>query len=188
MEKKEITVISRIIQLSKIILSLKLNKRYLIKSKEISSRTDIRLTTREFYYSMIEEIESRQREVNNQIKNLLLPLFQDHNFGYIEWNQWALSQREMQQGFIRLELERYRNLLGKYVGNPIYYILFLSDYQDKVYNIKEGSLYLESNVSPILLNQKDVFGNYIDINRYLNSDICPRYKTCSISTKIQIKI
>jgi Zn-dependent M16 (insulinase) family peptidase len=156
----EHSVMSRIIYFSKIVLELKLNKMQLIGAREISNRINVRLTSREYYALMITEIDNRQREINNQIKNLMKPLFQNKNFGYIECGQWALSQKEMQKGFLKLQD----------MTNPeTNYILFLSDYKDKVYDILEGSLVLESTVIPILSNQKDVFGNCQNIDKYLNN-------------------
>ena len=162
---------SRIILYSKIVLALKLNKIQLINAMRLSSKIDARLATREYYKPMIDEIEMRQREINDQIKKLMQPLFQGLNFGYIEWGQWALSQSEMEKGYARLQLQRNN---WSETGNrrPNYYILFLSDYSDRGHTFKEGSLHLENDdITPILANQKNVFGSYINIKKHLKNQL-----------------
>jgi len=167
---KEETTVQRIIRYSKIVLALKLNKIQLIKAREVSLKIPVSLFNRKYYKEMIDEIDRRQLEINNQIKSLLQPLFQNIDFGYSEYGQWAFSQKEMQEGYVQLEhFVGYNNINNIPVKE--YYILFLSDYQDKVHTILEGSLYLKNQVSSILLNQKDVFGEYQDINKYLFTSI-----------------
>jgi len=167
--ERERTVIEEIIYLSKIIIALKLNKIQLEGTKDLANRIPVRLFTKKYYKEQIDENIERQLEISIQIKNRLRPLFQNKKFvGYEEdWKYWAFSRREMQQGFIRLELERDKDIYGNPVGPIRYYILFLSEYHDNIYNILEGSLYPLDQISPILSNQKDVFGNDLDINRYL---------------------
>ncbi len=153
---KEETTVQRIIRYSKIVIALKINKIQLQRSYEVSIKIPISLFTRKYYKEMTDEIDRRQLELNNLIKNLMQPLFQNKDFGYIDYRYWALTQKEMQKGYILLQD----------ITTKEQFILFLANYEDKKHNISEGLLYPISQVAQILSNQKDVFGSYYDINKY----------------------
>jgi hypothetical protein len=168
--EKEKTIIQRIICYSKVILALKLNKLQLTKAHEVANKIPVILFYKKHYKEMIDEIERRQFEINNQIKQLLKPLFQDIEFGYTEDGKWCLSQKEMQQGYVLLEHKCIYNEKGKLISG-YQCILFLSDFESKNHKIIEGSIYPIGEVAPILGNLKDVFGEYQDISKYLYTSI-----------------
>jgi hypothetical protein len=166
----EKTIIGRIIRYSKTILALKLNKMQLVKAHEVANKIPVILYYKKYYKEMIEEIETRQFEINIQVKLLLKPLFQNIDFGYDDQGRWCLSQKEMQQGYILLEHKCIYNEKRKLISG-YQCILFLSDYKDSHHDIIEGSIYPIGEVASILGNLKDVFGEYQDISKYLYSSI-----------------
>jgi hypothetical protein len=167
---KEETVIQRIIRYSKIVLTLKLNKTQLERAFEVSNKIKIRIFSKIYYNIMIQELDSRQFEINNQIRILLEPLFQGVNYGYSNLAHWALSQIEMQNGYILLEHDCIYNEKCKLISG-YQCILFLSDYKDTTHDISEGSIYPIGEVFQILGNLKNVFGDCQDINKYLYTSL-----------------
>lgn len=166
-KKDQETVMTRIIKLSKLVISIKACILVTTHGQKLANRiNEINLFEKPQYEKILSELKLRLKEVNQSIERLMKPLFQEKEFeGYNESEDWALCGRELKQGFVRLKLK----------DRDLNYILFLSSYKDVSHSILEGSLHPENQkdengkelIVPILSNQKDMLGDFIDINKFL---------------------
>jgi hypothetical protein len=178
MQKKEMTIIDRILYLSKIILQLKILKLHINRGKEIANEIGINLFEMRHVSNQVNEINRRITEIGTQVKLLLRPLFQGKDFGYNGIEYWHLTIEDMQKGYIILEeIDKE----GNSIGYDHRYILFLSNYSDKKFKLKQGDLLPSDKVVSILGNQKNVYGNLPKVNSYLK-------KLSDIDTVKKIKI
>jgi hypothetical protein len=158
MKKQEETVIERIVRYSKNIFKLRLYKELLIKARSNSAETGVILHTSKYFQEMLDEVDSRIKEINLQLKGLILPLLTGRNIlGYNEEsNIWALSSMEMKQGY--LILEELKDPTDTSTGSSEL-ILFLSDYTDKTNNITAGTILPKKKCANILGNQKSLLSD-----------------------------
>jgi hypothetical protein len=172
--KKEETVIERIIRYSNELIMLLLYRNRVSKAAIMPAFMNINLyEAKSHFKEIIDEADRKIFEIKNQIKPLLLSLFQGIVFlGYEDNdNHWFLSTEEMSQGYIVLEQKRNLDTNGNPIGPRIEYVLFLLDYNDHKNNIKAGSLLEKTKFNHILSNQKSVVRKTIYLFKDTNKKI-----------------
>jgi hypothetical protein len=159
-KKEDITIIERVIYLSKLIIALKLLKIQLNRTIEMARMINFEIK------EGLELDSLKQVEKNitfsikaqcSRIERLLKPLFESLDpdlFGYQDIEVWKVSEKELKQGYIRLSRSGNTDLKGP----DDRYILFLSDYRDRLYNITAGEILPFNKVAAILGNQHPVSG------------------------------
>ena len=182
--KHELTVIQRIIYYSKCILLLKVVLANLEKAKFTLASIDV-----PFYkfnqcsLEIVNEIKDRIIQYEIKIKLLLSPLFKGNDFGYdLNNTNWHITAEDLQRGYINLEKINLTD------GNSERFILLLSNYKDKRFDIHEGELLPFVKIATILGNLKDTLGNTPKVNSYLanqisREELIPRVKRLRINNK-----
>jgi len=152
----EKTVIQKIIYYSKQVAELKMFKLHMQNTKELYLRLNIKQLRSSEFDEIIGEISNRISEFNKQIELLLKPIIS--NKVIYDSPSWALTIKEMQNGYVTLEPN------GE---NGEKYVLFLSNFKDKQRSILEGTILPYNQVVHILGNISDVFKEGIRLPRYI---------------------
>lgn len=180
---RELTVIQRILYYSKCILTLKVVLGSLEKANfMLASIPTSFYKFKESYPEVVKELRDRIIQYEIKTKLLLQPLFkgQGNSFGYDEsTNNWHLTAEDMQRGYLNLEKTNTD-------GNSERFILLLSNYKDKKFDLHEGELLPFTKVATILGNLKDTLGNTPKVNSYLanqltREELIPRVKRLKIT-------
>jgi len=162
-----ISIIDKIIYLSKVIIALKVLKLHMAVELGLASRTRVRLHTMEYVSSQLDEIDSKLSKIYEYLETLLKPYFKGKEFGYCRKESWGLTAKDMQKGYLTLnETDKNGNYLGNDQNIEFKYVLFLQKYTDKGFKIEQGDLLPFGEVTSILGNQLSLFIGEVDIVEY----------------------
>lgn len=178
-----ISEIDYVIYLSKVIIALKILKLHILVELKLISRTRVKLNTTEYISSQLEEIDLKLLNIHNYIQNLLKPYFNGKEFGYDQIETWGFTANDMRKGYLALnEIDKDGNYLGNDHDIEYKYILFLNNYIDKRFKIKQGDLLPFKEVTSILGNQNNLFIGELDLTEYTTTVL--RLKTKNINLKV----
>lgn len=186
MEKhfSKISDIDKVIYLSKVIIALKVLRLHIIAELKLISRAKVKLIMCSHISSQLEEIDSILPKIQESIKNLLQSKFRGKEFGYNQQESWGLTGKDLQKGYLVLnETDNNGNYLGTDQDIEYRYILFLNDYTDKRFKIKQGDLLPFNEITSILGNQSNLFIGEIDANEYIKTIFTMTNKRTNLKNK-----